>query len=102
MTPLDDATGSKDEAGQQQPDATPRQDPPARRSVLGSTAHAVGQAWMYITDEAAAVAAEGPAGLDRAAQHHVPMPKPHLQFNISSEGGDYLLQNLAMFDWGFV
>lgn len=41
---------------------------------------------MYITDEAAAVAAEGPQGLDRAAQHHLPMPKPHLQFNITSEG----------------
>ncbi len=41
---------------------------------------------MYITDEAAAVAAEGPNGLDKAAQHHVPMPKPHLQFKITSQG----------------
>lgn len=46
---------------------------------------------MYITDEAAAVAAEGPQGLDRAAQHHLPMPKPHLQFNITSEGHNHTL-----------
>lgn len=83
---LVDATGSReDEARQQQPGISPRQDP-HKRSVLGSTALAVGQAWMYITDEAAAVAAEGPAGLGKAAQHHLPMPKPHLQFNITSEG----------------
>lgn len=62
---------------------------------MGSTAHAVGQAWMYITDEAAAVAAEGPAGLDRAAQHHLPMPKPHLQFNITSQGDHCILQKIG-------
>lgn len=65
---------------------------PPRRSVLTSTAHAVGQAWMYITDEAAAVAAEGPEGLEKAAQYHQPMPKPHLQFNITSEGQNHSLQ----------
>lgn len=47
---------------------------------------------MYITDEAAAVAAEGPEGLDKAAQHHQPMPKPHLQFNITSEGQVHTLR----------
>ena len=41
---------------------------------------------MYITDEAAAVAAEGPDILDKAAQHSMPMPKPHLHFNITSQG----------------
>ena len=46
---------------------------------------------MYITDEAAAVAAEGAEGLDKAAQHHLPMPKPHLQFNITSEGQGHTL-----------
>ena len=41
---------------------------------------------MFITDEAAAVAAEGPDGVDKAAQHHVPMQKPHLQFNVNLQG----------------
>lgn len=41
---------------------------------------------MFITDEAAAVAAEGPDGVDRSAQHHVPMPKPYLQFNVHLQG----------------
>ena len=77
--------GGEDKAVQQTPGGGVNQAPP-RRSALGSTAYAVGQAWMYITDEAAAVAAEGPQGLDRAAQHHLPMPKPHFHFNIASEG----------------
>ncbi len=60
---------------------------PARKSsVVGSAVNVFGQAWMYITDEAAAVAAEGPDGLDKAAQHHKPMPKPHLHFNVTSQG----------------
>ena len=53
---------------------------------MGSAVSLFGQAWMYITDEAAAVAAEGPDGLDKAAQHHTPMPKPHLHFNVTSQG----------------
>lgn len=86
-----DTTGEgKDKAVQQQTGSSLNQVPP-RRSVLGYTAHTVGQAWMYITDEAAAVAAEGPEGLDKAAQHHLPMPKPHLQFNITSEGQSHTL-----------
>lgn len=47
---------------------------------------------MYITDEAAAVAAEGPEGVDKAAQHHLPMPESYLQFNITSEGASHTLQ----------
>lgn len=48
---------------------------------------------MYITDEAAAVAAEGPDGLDKAP-HHVPMPKPHLHFNLTSQGMFTLFHNI--------
>ena len=81
---LDLTGGGQDNAELQQPGSLDQV--PPRRSVLSSTTHAVGQAWMYITDEAAAVAAEGPEGLDKAAQHQLPMPKPHLQFNITSEG----------------
>ena len=62
------------------------QTPARKSSVVGSAVSAFGQAWMYITDEAAAVAAEGPDGLDKAAQHHMPMPKPHLHFNVTSQG----------------
>jgi hypothetical protein len=62
------------------------QTPARKSSVVGSAVRVFGQAWMYITDEAAAVAAEGPDGLDKAAQHHMPMPKPHLHFNVTSQG----------------
>ena len=79
--------GNKEDNKALQQQAGGSSQPPARRGgILGSTVSAVGQAWMYITDEAAAVAAEGPDGLDKAAQHHQPMPKPHLQFNVISEG----------------
>lgn len=86
-----DITGEGNDKAVQPPPGSSLPQVPPRRSVLGSTAHAVGQAWMYVTDEAAAVAAEGPEGLDKAAQHHLPMPKPHLQFNITSEGQVYTL-----------
>ena len=79
-------TGSSQQKPMQQLSDSHPTAPTRRSSVLGSTVSAVGQAWMYITDEAAAVAAEGPDGLDKASQHHVPMPKPHLHFNVTSEG----------------
>ena len=82
------AGSTQDKLFQQQSDTS--QEPAKRRSFVGSTVSAVGQAWMYITDEAAAVAAEGPDGLDKAAQHHQPMPKPHLQFNVTSKGDSQL------------
>ena len=55
-------------------------------SWLGTGSSALQQAWSFVTDEAAAVAAEGPDGVGRAAQHHVPMPKPYLQFNAQLQG----------------
>ena len=69
----------------QQP-AESTQTPARKSSVVGSAVNVFGQAWMYITDEAAAGAAEGPDGLDKAAQHHMPMPKPHMHFNVTSQG----------------
>ncbi|DBA79124.1 TPA: Protein argonaute-3, variant 2 [Trebouxia sp. C0004] len=72
------------------------QTPVRKSSVLGSAVSVFGQAWMYITDEAAAVAAEGPDGLDRTAQHHMPMPKPHLHFNVTSQGGSVTCTNSTL------
>ena len=60
-------------------------------SWLGAGSSALQQAWSFVTDEAAAVAAEGPDGVGRAAQHHVPMPKPYLQFNVQLQGVSFRL-----------
>lgn len=61
--------------------------PPAPRSSwLGAGTSAVQQAWSFVTDEAAAVAAEGPDGVDRAVRHHVPMPRPFLHLGIQLQG----------------
>jgi len=79
------AAGTQQSPPLQQPSES--SNTPARKSsVVGSAVNVFGQAWMYITDEAAAVAAEGPDGLDKAAQHHMPMAKPHLHFNVTSQG----------------
>ncbi|KAL0034546.1 hypothetical protein WJX79_007807 [Trebouxia sp. C0005] len=89
------ARASMQPSPQQQPSES-SQTPARKSSVVGSAVSLFGQAWMYITDEAAAVAAEGPDGLDKAAQHHTPMPKPHLHFNVTSQGGSVTCTNSTL------
>lgn len=84
------AGGTQKHAEAAQPRATPAAQTP-KGSWVGTGTSALQQAWSFVTDEAAAVAAEGPDGVDRAAQHHVPMPKPYLHFNIHLHGALFLL-----------